>query len=57
MICKLARFADIERCFSEQDAKFERRFSKLERSSFLNSWMLGILVVVMVIPQLQAWLV
>ena len=62
------RFADIDRRFSEQDAKldkrfaeqdakFEGRFSKLERASFLHTWMLGILVVVIVIPQLQAWLV
>ena len=51
------RFANIDRRFSEQDAKFEGRFGKLERASFLHTWMLGILVVVMVIPQLQAWLV
>ena len=49
------RFADIDRRFSEQDAKFESRFSKLERASFLHTWMLGILGVVLVIPQLQAW--
>ena len=49
------RFADIDRRFSEQDAKFESRFSKLERASFLHTWMLGILVVVLVIPQLQVW--
>ena len=49
--------AKLDNRFAEQDAKFEGRFSKLERSSFLNTWILGILVVVIVIPQLQSWLV
>jgi len=47
--------AKLEARFAEQDAKFESRFSKLERASFLHTWMLGILVVVLVIPQLQTW--
>ena len=51
------RFAESDRRLSEQDAKFEERFGKLERASFLHTWMLAIFVVVMVIPQLQAWLV
>lgn len=42
--------------FATQDAKFEGRFGKLERTLFLHTWMLGIIVVVMVLPQLQAWL-
>lgn len=39
-----------------QDARFEQRFSKQDRTLFLHTWMLGILVLVMVVPQLQAWL-
>ena len=49
--------AKFDKRFAEQNAKFEGRFGRLERASFLHTWMLGILVVVMVIPQLQAWLV
>jgi hypothetical protein len=56
-----ARFAEqdlrIERRFAEQDAKFEARFAKIEKTMTLHTWMLGIIVVVLVIPQLQAWLV
>lgn len=37
--------------------RMNQRFARLERASFLHTWMLGILVVVLVIPQLQAWLV
>ena len=55
-----ARFAQqdakFDKRFAEQDAKFESRFSKLERASFLHTWMLGILVIVLVVPQLQTWL-
>ncbi|PLW80979.1 hypothetical protein CWI75_17960 [Kineobactrum sediminis] len=43
-------------CFVDQNAGFEKRFGKLERTLFLHTWMLGILVLVMVIPQLQVWL-
>jgi hypothetical protein len=50
------RFGDIDRRFLEQDAKFEGRFGKLEKTMLLHTWMLGVLVVVLVIPQLQAWL-
>ena len=49
--------AKFDQRLAEQDVKFEGRFSKLERASFLHTWMLGILVVMIVIPQLQAWLV
>ena len=55
--CFAEQNAKLDKRFAEQDAKFEGRFSKLERSSFLNTWILGILVVVIVIPQLQSWLV
>ena len=50
------RFAEIDRRFTEQDTRFEARFGRLERSLFLHTWMLGLIVVVLVVPQLQAWL-
>lgn len=43
-------------CFGDQNARFEARFGKLERTLFLHTWMLGIIVVVLVVPQLQVWL-
>ena len=49
--------AKFDKRFAEQDAKLEGRFGKLEWESFLHTWMLGIIVVVLVIPQFQAWLV
>ncbi len=42
--------------FAEQDARFENRFVKLEKTLFLHTWMLGLVVLVLVVPQLQAWL-
>ncbi|MFN2287894.1 MAG: hypothetical protein ABR578_06130 [Chromatocurvus sp.] len=49
--------AELMACFAEQNARFESHFGKLERASFLHSWMLGIIVMVLVIPHLQAWLI
>jgi hypothetical protein len=40
--------------FAQQDAKFEGRFGKVEKILSLQTWMLGILVVAIVVPQLQA---
>jgi hypothetical protein len=34
----------------------DKRFGKQERTLFLHTWMLGILVVAIVLPQVQAWL-
>lgn len=55
-----ARFAEqdakFDKRFAEQDARFERRFSRQDRTLVLHTWMLGILVLVMAVPQLQAWL-
>jgi hypothetical protein len=42
--------------FAEQDTKFEQRFARQDRVLSLHTWMLGLLVIVLVIPQLQAWL-
>ncbi|MDO8864154.1 hypothetical protein Q6D67_20925 [Haliea sp. E1-2-M8] len=43
-------------CFADQNARFEGRFGKLEKTMYLHTWMLGIIVVAIVVPQLQAWL-
>jgi hypothetical protein len=45
--------------FAGQDAKFEShdaRFSKQDRILLLHTWMLGLITLVLVVPQLQAWL-
>ena len=41
--------------FIEQDAKFEVRFARQDRVQFIHTWMLGLIIVVLVAPQLQAW--
>jgi len=46
----------IDKRFAEQDAKFDQRLARQDRTLSLHTWMLGLLVVVLVIPQLQAWL-
>ena len=55
-----ARFAEqearIDARFAEQEAKFEARFTRLERRQALHTWMLGLITVAVVLPQLQAWL-
>ncbi|TCO71847.1 hypothetical protein, partial [Chromatocurvus halotolerans] len=48
--------AKFEQRFSKQETGFEQRFSKQDRTLALHTWMLGILVLVMVVPQLQDWL-
>lgn len=37
-------------------SKFEQRFGKQDTVNRLHTWMLGLITVAMVIPQLQAWL-
>lgn len=55
-----ARFSKQDAMFearlAEQSAMFEARFARLDRSSFLHTWMLGTITVVLVVPQLQSWL-
>jgi len=58
-----ARFAEqdakSEARFAEQGAKFEAhdaRFNKQDRILLLHTWMLGLITLVLVVPQLQAWL-
>jgi len=46
------RFATIDARFAGPDA----RFARLERTLLLHTWMLGLITVVQVVPQLQAWL-
>jgi len=49
------RFAEIDRRFVEQELKFESRFGQLDQRLSFNTWMLGVLVIVLMIPQLQVW--
>ena len=58
-----AQDAKFEARFAAQDAKFEARFAaqdarfaKLDRTLLLHTWMLGLITLVLVVPQLQAWL-
>jgi hypothetical protein len=48
--------AQMDARFAEQGAKFEGRFSNLEKTMHLHTWMLGILVGSIVVPQVQAWI-
>ena len=62
--------ARIDARFVEQDAKFEVRFERLEarfvqidarfakqdKALLLHSWMLGLILLALVVPQLQDWL-
>ena len=55
--------AKFEARFAEQYAKFEARFadhdarfSRQDRILLLHTWMLGLIMLVSVVPQLQAWL-
>lgn len=50
------RFSEIDRRFVEQDAKFGSRFSRVEKTQFLHTWMLGIIFIVVVVPLVQVWL-
>ena len=59
----MLRFAEqdtkVEARFAGQDAKFEShdaRFGKQDRILLLHTWMLGLITLVLVVPQLQAWL-
>jgi hypothetical protein len=45
------RFLGIDERFFGVDA----RFGKIERTLFLHTWMLGLITLVLVVPQLQAW--
>lgn len=55
--------ARLDARFAAQDAKFEARFAahdarfaKLDRALLLHTWMLGLITLVLVLPQVQPWL-
>ena len=57
------RFGAIDQRFSEQDARFEQRFvaidqrfAKQNERLRLHGFILGLILVAVVVPQLQAWL-
>ena len=55
-----ARFAEqdarFDARFNAQEARFEARFARQDRILMLHTWMLGLITLVLVVPQLQAWL-
>ena len=52
-----ARFdAKFDARFAEQAARFEARFARQDRILMLHTWMLGLITLVLVVPQLQVWL-
>jgi hypothetical protein len=55
-----ARFAEQDAKFAarftEQEARFAARFASQDRTLLLHTWMLGLITLVLVVPQLQAWL-
>ena len=57
------RFSSINQRLGQQEVNLEQRFSSIDqrlsrqdRTLSLHTWMLGLLVIVLAIPQLQAWL-
>jgi len=46
----------IERSTAALDSKFEQRFGKQDAVNRLHTWMLGLITLVLVVPQFQAWL-
>jgi len=57
------RFSSIDQRLAQQEVNLEQRFSNIDqrlsrqdRTLSLHTWMLGLVVIVPVIPQLQAWL-
>jgi len=55
-----ARFAEqdarFDARFNAQEARFEARFARQDRILMLHTWMLGLITLVLVVPQLQVWL-
>jgi hypothetical protein len=45
-----------EKRLTSLDSKFEQRFGKQDTVNRVHTWMLGLITVAVVIPQLQAWL-
>ncbi|QIB65982.1 hypothetical protein [Kineobactrum salinum] len=53
------RFSDVETRFdqrcSQMESGFERRFARFDRTLYLHTWMLGVVLAVMTLPQMQGW--
>ena len=49
------RMAGMDEKFTARFADHDARFSKLDRTLLLHTWMLGLITLVLVVPQLQAW--
>jgi len=54
-----ARFAEqearLDAKLAEQEFRFDARFARQDRILMLHTWMLALITVVLVVPQLQAW--
>ena len=54
-----ARFAEqdarIDKRFAEQEAKIELRFAEVRGVLKLHSWMFGLIMLALVVPQLVEW--
>jgi len=46
----------LEQRITALDSKFEQRFGKQDAVNRLHTWMLGLITLVLVVPQLQIWL-
>jgi hypothetical protein len=48
--------AKFEQCIAALDSKLEMRFGRQDTVNRLHTWMLGLITLVLVVPQLQDWL-
>jgi len=46
----------IEQSITALDSRFEQRFGRQDTVNRLHTWMLGMITLVLVVPQLQTWL-
>ena len=52
----IALDSKFEERITSLDSKFDRRFGKQDTVNRLHTWMLGLITLVLVVPQLQSWL-
>lgn len=50
-----ARIGELDQKWSSRFADHDARFARLDRTLLLHTWMLGLITLVLVVPQLQAW--
>ena len=52
----IAQDARTEQQISSLQVAFEKRFGELARKQHVHTWMLGVIMLVSVLPQLHAWM-